>query len=148
MSTPIVIQLMNDLSELERVSHLLQRFGEQHGLPPRAVFELNLALDEILTNVVSYAYADVAPHEIVLRLFVAVEAPAIEVLVEVEDDGQPFDPTSAPPPDINLSIEDRPIGGLGIHLVRQVMDELVYRRQHDRNVLSMRKLIHEVESET
>lgn len=130
-----VITVKNQLSELERVSHIVEQFGERHGLPAQMVFEINLGLDEILTNVISYAYADGHAHEIVVRLVMTAEA----LTLEVEDDGRPFNPLDVPAADVTQTVEHRPIGGLGVHLVRKVMSELAYRRQHDKNVLVMKK---------
>jgi anti-sigma regulatory factor (Ser/Thr protein kinase) len=138
----VTIQVKNDLIELERVGRLVEAFGQAHHLPRRLIFELNLALDEILTNIVSYGYRDTSEHEIVVRLLLASD-PFREVIVEVEDDAQPFDPTTAAVPDLELPVDARPVGGLGIHLVRKLMDRLVYSRQAGRNMLSMRKALDE-----
>jgi len=116
-------------------------FGKSHNLPATALFDLHLALDEVLTNVVSYGYDDDHEHEIVVRLGMPVRHGAEIIEVEVEDDGRPFNPLDTPPPDVHASVEQRHIGGLGIYLVRRVMDDLEYRRQQDRNVLVMRKTV-------
>ncbi len=137
MSDDATITLTNALSELERVGSLIETFGEAHGVPTRARFELQLALDEVLTNVISYAFADAGPHTIIVR-FAASNG---EVVIEVEDDGRPFNPLDVPTPDVAQSIEERPIGGLGIHLVRRVTDGLEYYREGDKNRLVMRKAI-------
>jgi anti-sigma regulatory factor (Ser/Thr protein kinase) len=145
MSESLTIPVRNELAELERVALLIEEFGRRHGLPTRTVFELNLAIDEVLTNIISYAFLDTVAHEIVVRL--STTTPSGTVVVEIEDDGQPFDPTCCAPPDLTQPIDDRPVGGLGIHLVRRLMDSLAYRRQRDKNVLAMRKFVRdEVES--
>jgi serine/threonine-protein kinase RsbW len=94
-----------------------------------------LALEEILANIISYGYADDREHEITVSL----DAQPGEVRVDVEDDGRPFNPLESPEPYTGDSLEDRPVGGLGIHLVRALMDGLEYRRQGDRNLLTMKK---------
>ena len=132
-----IITVRNELSELERVGAALERFGEQHGLPTRAVFELTLALDELLTNVISYAYDDGAEHGIVVRL----RRPPGEVVIELEDDGRAFNPLDVAPPDFDLAMEDRPIGGLGVHIVRRVSDDLAYERTNGKNRLTLRKTV-------
>ena len=129
------VKLNNKVSELERLNHTLTEFGRRHGLAPKVVHDLNLALEEILTNIISYGYTDNREHEIKVRLSVQ---PG-EVKAEVEDDGQPFNPLEAPEADIAQSLEERTIGGLGIHLVRKLMDGLEYKRQGDRNLLTIRK---------
>ena len=135
MTEELEIKLNNKVSELERFNQTLTEFGQHHGLAPRLVHDLNLALEEILTNIISYGYTDNREHEIKVRLSVQ---PG-EVKAEVEDDGQPFNPLEAPEPDTAQSLQERTIGGLGIHLVRKLMDNLEYKRQGDRNLLTMKK---------
>jgi serine/threonine-protein kinase RsbW len=97
----------------------------------------NLALDEVVTNVIMHGYRDAGRHEILVRLELGIET----LTVQVEDDGRPFNPMDVPPPDLELGIEDRPIGGLGIHFVRSVMTSVDYRRAGGHNVLTMLKQI-------
>ena len=135
MPSATTIVLRNQVAELERVGQLVAAFGAEHRLPSQVVFDLTLALDEILTNVMSYAYADQGSHEIVVRL----SQQADTLVAEVEDDGRPFNPLDVPPPDVGAAIEDRPIGGLGLHLVRRVTDGLDYERAAGKNRLVLRK---------
>ena len=135
MRKELQINLSIKLSELGRVNQSLTEFGQRHGLAPKVVHDLNLALEEILTNTISYGYTDNREHEIKVRLSMQ---PG-EVQAEVEDDGQPFDPLAVPEPDTAKSLEERTIGGLGIHLVRKLMDNLEYKRQGERNLLIMKK---------
>jgi serine/threonine-protein kinase RsbW len=134
-SAHAALRLKNRLSELERLGQFIAEFGAEHGLATKAISELQLAIDELVTNVISYAYADAGEHGIDVRL----TADGGEVTVEVEDDGQPFDPLTAPEPDVDAPIEARQIGGLGIHLVRQVTDRLEYRRVGGKNVVDVHK---------
>src|SRR5262245_2533817 len=135
MSEILEIKLHNKLSELDRFNQALTEFGRQHRLPDKVMHDLNLALEEILTNIISYGYIDSREHEIRVSL----SALPGEVRAEVEDDGQPFNPLEAPEPDITKPLEERTIGGLGIHLVRKLMDALEYKRRADRNILTIRK---------
>ena len=128
-------KLHNKFSELRRLNQTLMEFGRHHGLAPTVVHDLNLALEEILTNIISYGYTDSQEHEIRVRLSMR---PG-EVKVEVEDDGQSFNPLAAPEPHTAKALEERTIGGLGIHLVRTLMNGLEYKRQADRNILTIRK---------
>ena len=130
MTNTICIQLKNNLSELESVNKVVAEFAERHHLSAKVLFNLNLALEEILTNVISYGYDDKDEHQITVRLFLEQG----QLKVEVEDDGRPFNPLEAPEPDLSKSLEERPVGGLGIHLVRKLMDELEYRREEGRNL--------------
>src|SRR5215831_8068953 len=135
MREELETKLHNKLAELRGFNQTLMEFGQHHGLASTVVHDLNLALEEILTNIISYGYTDGQEHEIRVRLSVR---PG-EVKAEVEDDGQSFNPLAAPEPHTAKALEERTIGGLGIHLVRTLMDGLEYKRQADRNILTIRK---------
>jgi anti-sigma regulatory factor (Ser/Thr protein kinase) len=117
------------------VNETLTEFGRQRGLSDVVLNDLKLALGEILTNIISYGYTDGGEHEI--RVSLGTEAGA--VTVAVEDDGQPFNPLEAPEPDTSLPLEERAIGGMGIHLVRKLMDGLEYHRREGKNLLILKK---------
>ena len=127
----------NDLSELGRLNELLSRFCKENRLPEEVAMEMGLALEEVFVNVVRYGYQDSNEHEIL----VSMTAEGGEMVLAVEDDGIAFNPLEIPPVDTTLPIEDRPIGGLGIHLVRSVMSEVNYARKDGRNRLEMKKQI-------
>jgi anti-sigma regulatory factor (Ser/Thr protein kinase) len=129
------ITFPNRLAEIGKAAQLIEAFGAAHGLSPDVVFTLNLALDEVVTNIISYAYDDQAEHQVGIR--VALDGD--DVVVHVEDDGGAFNPLDAPKPDLGLGLDERPIGGLGVHIVRSVMDTVEYRREGDRNIFIMRK---------
>lgn len=135
MTSSMSVTLVNDLAEVEKLSRLVEAFGEAEGLQPESVFNVNLALDEVITNIIRYAHDDGRQHPIVVRL--AIDQGVLTA--HVEDDGRAFNPLEAPVPDIGASIDERPIGGLGIHLVRSVMNSVEYRREDGRNVLTMKK---------
>jgi anti-sigma regulatory factor (Ser/Thr protein kinase) len=135
LSHALSITCPNRLSEIGKAAQLIEAFGLAQGLSSEVVFELNLALDEVVTNIISYAYDDEAEHQIGIR--VTLESDGVSV--RVEDDGRAFNPLDAPQPDLGLGLDERPIGGLGVHIVRSVMDGLEYRREDDRNILIMRK---------
>ena len=128
----------NDLGELARLAAEIEAFGERAEMEMADIARLQLALDEIVTNIINYAYPDGGRHQIDLRA--AIENGVVEV--RVEDQGQPFDPLRhAPPADLDGEIEERSIGGLGVHLVREVMDEVEYVRIGPRNRLILRKRV-------
>ena len=134
----VEIKLHNKLSELAAARQALTKFARQHDLTDSVLHDLNLVVGEILTNTISYGYTDTGEHEITVRLSVE---PG-EVTVEVEDDGQWFNPLEAPETDITKPLEDRAIGGLGVHLMRKLMDGLEYRRHQEKNLLIMKKHLH------
>jgi len=137
MKTETALTIRNDVAELVRLNEFLEQFWEDNGLPEEIAGDVNLALEEVFLNVVHHGFTDTAEHTIVVRL--AVEEAC--VVLTVEDDGIPFNPMDAPPPDIESPLEERKIGGLGIHLVRQVMDEVKYARDGELNRLAMTKRI-------
>ena len=97
--------------------------------------EVNLALDEIVSNVICHGWKDDGEHQLHVRISRVED----ELRVEVEDDAAPFNPLEVPAPDLDQPLEQRPVGGLGIFLVQQIMDGLEYRRLDGRNLLIMKK---------
>jgi anti-sigma regulatory factor (Ser/Thr protein kinase) len=133
----ITIRLEAQLPEVERLNRLARQFGELHEIPGRALYSLNLALDELVTNVILYGYEDPTDQQIVVRI----EAEPGRLSGVIEDEGREFDPVSAPPPDLTSPLASRELGGLGIHLVRSLMEEVSYRREGAKNFLTIRKRI-------
>jgi sigma-B regulation protein RsbU (phosphoserine phosphatase) len=129
------LTLANRLSELQRLASELERFAQTHRIPEPDAHALSLAFDELITNTIAYGYDDEGPHEIRVRLMLNNG----RLSAEVEDDGRPFNPLTASPPDLTSAVEDRPVGGLGIHLVRSLMEEVDYRRESGKNHLIMSK---------
>lgn len=125
----LAMVLTNDLSEIRRAALVVEAFGRRRNLPRKVVFDLNLSLDELVTNTCSYGWDDDAGHEI--RISVAVGEDA--VTAEIVDDAKPFNPLTTATPDTTLDLDDRPIGGLGVHLVRTLMDEVRYDRVDGHN---------------
>ena len=135
MTEFVELRLANDLGALAALAERVERFGAEQRLPARIVNALNVVLDEAVSNAINHGYDAGARGEIAVRLRCGPGG----VTVEVEDDGRPFDPLQAPPPDLTLPLEQRPIGGLGIHLIRNLMDEVSYARAGGRNILKMAK---------
>ena len=137
MADTLSVTLTNQLIEIERLSGIVEEFAKRHELPLKAVFEINLSLDELLTNIISYAYEDTLLHPILVTL--AVGNGSVTILLE--DDGHPYNPFTAPAPDLTLPLQDRAIGGLGVHFVRNLMDAFEYRRERDRNIVALKKIL-------
>lgn len=131
------IKIRNQLAELGRVRALVAALERECNLPPSIVFDINVVFDELLSNTINYGYTDDAPHEISITL--SASDAAIEIAIE--DDGRAFDPLAAPEPDLALPLAQRPIGGLGLHFVRQLMDDVKYKRENNRNYLFIKKNI-------
>ena len=127
------LNLHNDINEVPLLGEWVETIGEQFELPMPAVFQINLALEEAVVNVMNYAY----PGKEGMPVRIAAEKADAAVVFTLEDDGVAFDPTQAESPDISLDVEERPIGGLGIFLVKEIMADVAYQRQGDTNILTM-----------
>src|SRR5262245_63765036 len=132
-----VIHLRSRLDELGRLHLFVAEFCRGGGLPAAEAFALSLALDELVTNVIMHGCSDSGEHEIQVALSTAGD----RVVVEMEDDARPFDPTEANPTDLSADLHDRQIGGLGLRFVRGAMDEMSYQRVDGLNRLRMTKRI-------
>ncbi len=117
------------------VNAAFAEFAEAHALPPAVRRSLNIALDELLANALSHGRVGLDPASVTVE----VELDQDHVTVTLTDDGTPFDPFGQDAPDTTLSVEERQIGGLGIHLVRQLMDHVSYQRREDHNVVVLVK---------
>ena len=129
------ITITNQLAEIDRVNDSFNEFAEQCGIPMMVSLQVNMVFDELLTNVISYAYSGNEAHSIEIVMACANE----HLSITISDDGAPFNPFTREDPDITLALEEREIGGLGIHLVKNTMDETVYQRRHNRNIVTLIK---------
>jgi anti-sigma regulatory factor (Ser/Thr protein kinase) len=125
----------NQINELTRVAFFLEEIGEEWGLPMSLILSLNLVLEEALTNIISYGYDDIEEHSIEI-IFTKTRN---EFIICIADDGHEYDPTSKSDPDITLSAEDRPIGGLGIFLIKKIMEKVEYQRKNNKNYFILTK---------
>lgn len=129
------ITLRNQRQEIARLQDELERFCAENALPRRPLHELQTAVEEHLTNILHYAYADAAAHGITVR--VALAQP--ELRIEIEDDGRPFNLLEHPAPDLSAPLDERAVGGLGIHMMKKSLDRLEYRYEHGKNIVTMTK---------
>ena len=127
--------LKNDIAEISRLAEFVENLGEEFMLTPDLVFNLNLVLEEAVSNVILYAYPK-EEHDIITLSAKKDDNMLIFVLT---DSGKEFDPTQIPDADVSLSAEEREIGGLGIFLIRQIMNTVEYQRIEGRNVLTLGK---------
>lgn len=133
----ILIRLPAEVREIEKLNALVRRFGELHEVPSRALYAVNLALDELVTNTILYGFDDPADQWFQVRI----EVSGSELRGELVDEGRSFNPLEFPMPDLTAPLRDRELGGLGLHLVRSLMDRLDYRRDGSKNVLTLMKRI-------
>ncbi len=129
------ISLVNDLKEITRVAEQIDEFCTAQDITSEVAYAVNLALDEILTNTISYGYDDDEPH----RIEITVGLEAEDLAIVIVDDSAAFDLSNAPTPDIGASLDERPLGGLGLFLVHQMMDSVEYRREEGRNIVTLKK---------
>ena len=129
------LTLPNDVQEVPQLAAFVDEICEAAGIDMGTTMKMNLAIEEAVVNVMTYAYPPDTKGE------VRIEAQVHESYVEfvISDDGQPFNPTEVKEADTTLSAEERDIGGLGIFLVRQLMDTVVYRRDNGQNILTISK---------
>jgi len=129
------ISLNNDLGELRTAAAEIDAFCASHDMPDAIAYAVNLAVDELLTNTISYGYDDDDVHALDLALSMDGDV----IVIEITDDARPFDPSQNTTPDTSAGIDERSIGGLGIFLVHELMDEVQYRRIGERNMVTLRK---------
>ena len=127
--------LKNEISEINKLAVFIEELGEELNLTPDLVFNLNLVLEEAVSNVILYAYPKEEQQEIVLTAKMSDK----NLIFVLTDAGKEFDPTQAPDADVTLSAEERQIGGLGIFLIRQIMNKVEYQRIDGKNVLTLGK---------
>jgi len=135
VSKQAVIVLKNDLTELARLRTWFNECGGKLSIDPKTLFHLNLVCDELVTNTVMYGYDNAEERQIEICL--TVKDDAVELLIT--DDGVAFNPLSLPAADTALSLDERKTGGLGIHFVKELMDEVRYERIGETNKVLLKK---------
>ena len=134
MTSKLSVRVNATLDQLEVLQAKVAEFGTAEDWPPALAYQVQLVIEELCVNIVSYG-GD-GTHSIDL----SIGSTPTELAIDIVDDGRAFDPFSeAPPPDLQSEVQDRPIGGLGVHLVKTMMDEAHYKRESDRNHVSLVK---------
>ncbi len=129
------LRIENRLVELTRITYFLNELGDDWGFGASLVMTLNLVLEEAVTNVVMHGYDDESIHPIELHFVYSGE----DIQITMVDDGRAYDPTLRPDPDISLSAVNRQVGGLGVFLIKKMMDKVDYQREGNRNILRLSK---------
>jgi len=134
---PAVLEetLPNDLAAIGAFAERVEAFCAAQDVAMAIAYQLNLAIDELATNVISYGWDDPGPHQLHIKLSLTQD----RLTLLMEDDAKPFNPLERDMPDLAAEIEDRPIGGLGIHFVREFASEVAYERIAGRNRLTIEK---------
>jgi anti-sigma regulatory factor (Ser/Thr protein kinase) len=130
-----VMTLTDSIEEVGRVAASIESWGSREGIPRRAVLDLQLALEEILTNVISYAFEGIEERSISVDWSLHDH----QIELHIVDNGRPFNPLNIPDAETGKSADERRIGGLGIFLARRMMDRMKYQRENQRNILTLWK---------
>ena len=134
--------LINNLSELKALSLHLMAFGKDIGLSEHTISEINVCLDELFTNIVLYGFSDDSEHKIRFSM----TADDSMLIATIEDDGVPFNPLEKGEVKLPENVEDAKIGGLGIHITKELMDNISYERKQGFNRLTIKKSITSTEA--
>jgi len=132
------IILTNNIEQINSLHDFVDSIGDELNLSPALALNINLALEEIVSNVILYAYPSESSEN---KIFIEFVKSGNQLKFIISDYGKPFDPTTKDEPDITLEAVDRPIGGLGIFLVRQIMDDITYYRENNMNKLVLCKSV-------
>ena len=131
----------NRIEELPVLAEKIEQLGDKWELQPNLTMKINLVLEEALSNIIYYAFKDKEIH----KIEVSISNKANKLIIEITDDGIPFDPTTSEQPDISLPASERPVGGLGIFLISKIMDTVGYSRKNNLNILTLTKFYENIE---
>ncbi len=132
-----ILKITNQIAQLEILANTLDNISEEWGIPMNTSLSLNLVLEELVTNIIFYGYNDKEEHQISIHLSYIDHT----FQIIIEDDAREFNPLTKAEPDLDADIENRSIGGLGIHFVRQIMDSFTYVRKENKNIVTLTKNI-------
>ena len=135
MPAPLTLCIKNSADEIPAATADVARWLAGHHAPPAADYFASLAIEELVTNCIKYGYGDTNEHSIKIELNYT---PA-ELTITVTDDGRRFNPLELPEPNVNLPVEERPVGGLGIHLLRKMSTRIEYAWANSHNRLTLHK---------
>lgn len=127
----------NQIGELTSLAGRIEELANEWKISPALVMNINLVIEEAVSNIIFYAFNDSEKHDIGISITLNKKM----LTIMITDDGIPFNPLEQQQPDITLSAEERPVGGLGIFLISQIMDKMHYSREGDMNILTLNKSI-------
>ena len=135
MPSHLSLNLESSLDSLVEIEQAVEAFGAENGWPPDLVFNVHLVLDELASNIINHGYGKSGN-----RFQIAIQSGPEWLTIEVVDEARPFDPfKDAPHATVEASVNERPIGGLGVHIVKHLMDEMTYKRENGKNCLTLVK---------
>ena len=135
MSRKLFLEIDPRVDELSTITAAVEQFGDAERWPPDTVFQINLVIEELGLNIMTHG-----KNEALEKIEITLTAKGESLTIEIVDSGRPFDPTTdAPEPDLESGLGERAIGGLGIHIVRSLVDQVMYRRQGGRNHVTLVK---------
>jgi anti-sigma regulatory factor (Ser/Thr protein kinase) len=131
------ILINNNLSEIERLSKAVAEFGKKNNLSSEVIYDVRLALEEVVSNIINYGFEDNYEHQISIEMNLQGET----LTMKIKDDGKPFNPLEVKSTNLDKPFDEREIGGMGIHIVRKLMDKILYKREEGNNVLQLTKYL-------
>lgn len=140
----MLLNIKNEINEINRICDEVQKFCKDHNISDEKYHDIILILDEVVTNIINYAYPDGGEHIFTLDL----QEQEGHIFIKLADSGMPFDPLAKSDPDIESSLEERKIGGLGIFIVKQLSEIVEYSRIDDKNHLNIIVSIHSNKNKT
>ena len=129
------LRIKNQISELEKVAQFVEEIGEELGLSMELQMNLNLVMEEMVTNVIFYAY----PEGVIADIELLAKSDGKELTFVLSDQGKEFDPTAKEDTDLDVNPADRELGGMGIFIVKNIMNKVTYQRLEGKNLLTMTK---------
>ena len=135
------LSIQNKVENLKKVAEFVSGFASDTGLADKFTFEMNLVLDELITNVITYGYSNKEPHIIDIEIDLIDD----EVVMTISDDGYEFNPLVHEVQGREATLQEKPVGGLGIFLVKEKTDEFYYRRENGKNIITLKKYIKQKE---
>jgi len=138
MADQLTLQIKNSFASVHSANEAASRWLIERGVSAQIQNFANLAIEEFATNSIKYGYDDTKEHLIEVSLSLS----SGELLLIITDDGHAFNPLAAPEPKVRMPVEDRPVGGLGIYLVRKMSDQMEYAREGGKNRLTLHKSLH------
>lgn len=139
MTEHLTVSIVNNLSEIEKITNEVENLWSKYKLPLKIMYNINISIDELLSNIINYGFDDSSKHLISVEFELSNKVFTLKII----DDGKPFNPLEIDEPDINSSLEEREIGGLGIFIVKNLVDKIDYQRINNKNIILIVKNISE-----